>query len=362
MNSFITYSLQENYKTSDNYYGDIRIFTNEVIKEIEKLIPKDKEGNLESFLEFLLIGVLWKEYINNAIKLRKIPKWTLIKLAKYRNSKNKVKVDICRGILAQFFLHKKYLKTVPYTIENFNKLITWLEATGEFNEEVKKLREWEFYLKGKTKVQVEVVLKKSNQLVYWFEESSNRYLGKYTINVEKFREENIKEHKWKEDYIYCNKGRIQYHLNMVGAEMLNRFYREDFLKVKERILLLPVCIRENQEDRCKAIKTSLGYKCVNCTLTCNISKLSKLKEKYNFEVYIIPHESDITNKGDKDKGSIGIVGVACVLNLISGGWKAEGLGWTPQCVLLDYCGCKSHWHESGIITNININKLINIIG
>jgi len=49
-----------------------------------------------------------------------------------------------------------------------------------------------------------------------------------------------------------------------------------------------------------------------------------------------------------------------IINLLSGGWKAKRIGLIPQCVLLDYCGCK-HWHENGIVTNININELLSKI-
>ncbi|WP_278244952.1 hypothetical protein [[Clostridium] dakarense] len=51
-----------------------------------------------------------------------------------------------------------------------------------------------------------------------------------------------------------------------------------------------------------------------------------------------------------------------MLNLISGGLKAKSLGYIPQCVVLDYCGCKSHWHTDGITTDINIKRLLYTIG
>ena len=59
-------------------------------------------------------------------------------------------------------------------------------------------------------------------------------------------------------------------------------------------------------------------------------------------------------------GHIGIIGVACVLNLISGGLKAKN--FVPQCVFLDYCGCKDHWHDKGIITDINMSYLLYSLG
>ena len=47
---------------------------------------------------------------------------------------------------------------------------------------------------------------------------------------------------------------------------------------------------------------------------------------------IFGYESNITMKRKFEYWDIGIVVIACVLNLISGGFKARGLGFIPQCV------------------------------
>lgn len=47
----------------------------------------------------------------------------------------------------------------------------------------------------------------------------------------------------------------------------------------------------------------------------------------------------------------------CVRNLILDGWKAIDIGFIPQCVLFDYCGCRNHWHKYGMVTDINLFKL-----
>lgn len=75
-------------------------------------------------------------------------------------------------------------------------------------------------------------------------------------------------------------------------------------------------------------------------------------------VFIIPHESSLStlvNKGEEKA----VIGIACILNLMSGGWKAVRIGYIPQCVIIDYPGCKAHWQEKDIMTNVNFNKLIN---
>jgi hypothetical protein len=90
-----------------------------------------------------------------------------------------------------------------------------------------------------------------------------------------------------------------------------------------------------------------------------ISRINIFVKKYGFSAVIIPHESSISNsKGnmlfDEDTG---VIGIACVLNLISGGWMLKDKEIPAQCVLLDYCGCKNHWHNEGLPTELNFNEL-----
>lgn len=86
------------------------------------------------------------------------------------------------------------------------------------------------------------------------------------------------------------------------------------------------------DDNCKALKNEEVYICAHCTKSCNVNKYDKIDKYYDFQVYIIPYESNITMKRKFEYWDIGIVVIACVLNLISGGFKARGLGFIPQCV------------------------------
>jgi len=377
MKEIITYTLCNKDKSSNRYYQDVSIFTDEVISKIynesnnciydfKKFILKDNiekiRSNAEYLLELLMLGVLWRCYVNKAILLKNTPKNILIKLSKLREKENmKKSSDFFRGILETLFLYKNSSNKVDYTLDNVKKLIQWLLATGEFKQEVKRLERWEKFLSNKSEDEIKNFLFLITNLGKWFEVRSEELLGIYTKNVNTFHDSTYKKHKWKEDYIYCGRKRVEYHLNMVGADILNRAYREEFLKTKEKRLLLPACIRLNFKN-CKAYKTKNGYVCRKCTKSCKVNKYTKLGEKYNFEVYIIPHESSAFVKEKIKKDYTGIIGVACVLNLISGGWKAKELGFIPQCVLLDYCGCKNHWHEKGIVTDINSDRLLYIIG
>ena len=89
--------------------------------------------------------------------------------------------------------------------------------------------------------------------------------------------------------------------------------------------------------------------------------LHELLEGTPIEVCIIPHETTINTLEVNDRSKVGIIGVACIPNLMSGGWKALRLGFIPQCVLLDYSGCENHWLDKGIMTSINLNRLKKVL-
>ena len=49
--------------------------------------------------------------------------------------------------------------------------------------------------------------------------------------------------------------------------------------------------------------------------------MKKLGKKYNFKVYIIEHETTLSSLDINENKNIGIIGIACIPNLISGGLK-----------------------------------------
>lgn len=374
----ITYFLCESNESSTEFYKKNLNFSKKVLNKLEGNFSNDindymnyiNKNNMEQLrskseylLEILMIGVFWKEHVNKAISLSKIPRNILIKLSTLREKESIKKiVDINRGLLEYLFLNRRSNDKVKISLENYKKLVNYLKACGDYKEEAKRLEVWISYFFSLNKNKVEKILTSYLEFAKYFEDISQEVLGIYTKNVNLFLKNIDKKYKYREDFLFCSRKEVEYHLNMVGAQIMNEAYRKEFLKTKEKGLLLPSCMRIKDEKNCKAIKTEEGYICNSCSKNCNVNKYDKLGKKYNFQVYIIPHESSISVKNKIKDGHIGIIGVACVLNLISGGLKAKNLGFVPQCVFLDYCGCKDHWHDKGIITDINMSYLLYSLG
>ena len=408
----ITYSLKGNQKNSDGYYKEIKSFTDEVLSEFESLRNSQKfkeflEHKTKSFVsyvsqpeklkifpcfetmvisdinlyikendadkirthdeyifEFLMLGTFWRVYSTRAANLDKNQQKILEGLVKerYQNEPAKETIDIIRGMLMKPFLLSEDSNTPDLTISNLKKLLAYLNAAGDFNQELKRLEIWKNFLETKTPEIISKYLASAFLFADWFEYRSKIALGQYTANVNKFLAEKHHEHLFQEDVIFCGRREVEYHLNMVGAEVMNKAFRKEFERRPRKALLLPSCMKSALRGKCLAHDTDLGLKCIRCSKNCNVKCLSDIGDEYGFEVYIVSHESSAFSKSTKeDRDELGIVGVACVSNLIAGGWKAESLGIPAQCVLLDYSSCKNHWDSNGFPTSINLNQLMKLL-
>ena len=135
----------------------------------------------------------------------------------------------------------------------------------------------------------------------------------------------------------------------------------EYLKTKKKLVLLPAYMRIHQ-NKCRAFQGDTGYQCGDCNSQCPINRYTKLGQELGFQVYMIYHQSEAFKNADIKEGTIGIIGVTCALNLIAGGFNAKDLGFVPQCVLLDYCGCRDHWTREGIVTCITRDQFLKVYG
>jgi hypothetical protein len=379
----ITYSLRSGAKNSDQYYRDIARFTDNVIaygisryqNSIEKLIDFIKSSSkeeLRSFpeytFEFLTLGVLWQVYAGEASGSPNLPQRVLSRLVMWRQKSEffKPAIDFFRGVLSTLFLSStSRYKYTAVSLENLGQLLNWLNAAGDFREEVKRLNNWQHYLKTLEPGEANKVLDEAIAFADWFDTNSLEILGKYTTKVDQFLAVTHPNYRWREDEIFCGRERIEYHLNMVGTEVLNRAYRDKFLSTDRRVVLLPPCMRAKHNGDCQAVETPFGSLCAACTPGCRVHQVTKLGEKHGFEVVIMPHELSAfsgTKMQPMKNGAPGIVGVSCPLTNVTGGWETRDLGIPAQGVLLDYCGCVWHWHlEGGIPTDINFDQLLRVV-
>lgn len=371
----LTYHLKSDSK---NYYENISKFTSLVLNESNGFLGsltdefqdfahnhynKDLKKE-ECVFEALMIGVFWNQYSKRSLNLDAKPQKLLCKLSKLREDIPSLKeeIDDVRGILATMFLLDDggQYELIELNLENFDLLIKWLNASGDYKYETKHMKIWGDFLSKKGVNEIALSLTQILMFSDWFTETACKNLSQYTENVNNFINQKLAHHLNKEDIIFCGRKQVEYHLNMVGAEIMNRTYNERFKERPRKAVILPGCMRLHKE--CSSKEESLGHKCMLCDKNCNVARISEKGLKEGFEVYIVSHESTAFSKSTKkDRKELGIVGIACVNNLVSGGWKSDSLGIPAQCVILEQVGCQNHWDKEGFPTEINHHELEKVL-
>lgn len=323
--------------------------------------PVQVRSSLEHCLELLVLGVIWEERKSSVTKLQGGLKFLFRSLQTASAKNNRIKKPARRlyGLSAGAFLVKNNsLRDIALSLENIAQLIAWMEATGEYPFETRRLQAWFSYFQQLEPELLKEYLQKIEEVTQYFLSRSQAVLGSYTAGVDEFLADDWLKHRFSEDVILCGKKKGEYYLNMVGAELLNKAYRHDFLQTQRKLLAVPACMCV-AKDRCQAEPAVMGKSCVGCSKSCQVNHLQELGGKRGFDVLIIPHTSTFNSSGlaRLSQDSVGIIGVACVTSLINGGLMLRHFGIPAQCVLLEYSGCQRHWDPIGNITSINIERL-----
>lgn len=240
-----------------------------------------------------------------------------------------------------------YWKMCCDKFSSLEQIIDYLEYIGDFNDQLPYLRKWE-----NVDFSTYLVLRE------WFCKNAQKYLSSYTFNLNDYLKKYEDIPKSKQEEIFFNSPKELYYLNMLCFEIMGRIFRPDYESRKRKAIVLPTCMKIDQKH-CQAVEKRLGEVCTACNLECEIAKINN---EYECEIYLVSHKSSaFQNATDEDKKDLAIVGVACPLNLISGGWKAATLGMPPQCVLLDKVACSRHWLKEDVPSSINKKELKKIL-
>jgi hypothetical protein len=373
----ITYNLVNNNRNSNFFYENLSKFTdliiakgfvcfNVIIDEHYQFRMNQKSRILtkeEYLLEIMSIGIFWNLYGNYAANNSEndVEFMRNLYLLRKESQTMKPKIDLLRGNLNEDFLLKKGDLNLTKNSVGLSLLQKWLSATGEFDNESEKIIEWIEFFNVEANININDFIEKASDFAYYFEYQAKENLSAYTEATNEFLSEVDKKYVNREDRIFCGRQEVEYHLNMVGAEIMNRALRDNFYKNKKKIVLLPACMNNN--PNCKSKNVNGDLYCTNCTKDCNIAKINRDLKCKNVDSVLIPHTSGFSKilKRYENEESVGLVAVTCVLNLLTGGYEMNKLNLSSQCVFLDYCGCKKHWHNNGVATNINIDKLNSIL-
>lgn len=390
----ITYSLLDEEGRSDGFYEASAWFADAVRAHSErKVLPEAEEFRRyilrtkaepvrtaeEYGFELLTLGVLLRIYAPAAEGLLPWQGRLLRRLVRLRNGTQRLKpaADRLRAVWGEAWLTGKdrnpldrgntVVANPPQpSLARLDRFLLWLEAGGEFKQEAGRFRLWQGYLRQLPTHKARYVLQAALDEAVWFETASEAALGRYTPHVERYQLQHLTSRTHpREDFLLRARRRVEYHLNLVGAELMNRAYLPAYEGCTSKAVILPTCLKARSDEACPASRKGSAFRCLRCTDGCRIAAVADLAERFGFELIVVSHESDAFSQQAAErlaKGRFGIVGVACALNLLAGGWRATALGIPAQCVILDYSGCRSHWDESGFPTDMNMNRLLQLLG
>lgn len=293
-------------------------------------------------------------------ELKSILKYYMDYLKCYKIEKLRTHSEYGLELLYIGVLYISYSKKEKLTFyDQLSDLYFWLESSKEFEEITTRFKMWLDYWKDSESLSEDFLI--IFKLAKDFIEQSEKELKQFTINIPEFIRNAELTYKNRDDFIFVTRHVNEYFVNMVGAQILNRVFRESFKKVDELFIFVPGCMA-GQLDKCKAEKGTKGYICTKCTEDCPVCLAAQTGEKYNAKTIIVYHSSELYHtKTPVESKKYGVIGIACVLNLISGGLKAKELGYIPQCVPLNYCGCRQHWDYKGLVTDIDRERLEEIL-
>jgi uncharacterized protein len=392
-----TYSLRANQASSDEYYRDISALADTWLAESSQaagrlvssfqafLASQNPDGQTtrsieEITFEIVVLGVLLNEHGAQAVQMPGVPAWMLARLVEAQDRMPlpaiEKPVKAVRGLIQGLAQPDSPPDPTPVDSLPFPegaatvvaRLVTWLQAAGN-GAQAARMADWRDYLAQLDEQSAQAILARCLLLAEDFAARSSEVLGKYTENVDEFVNCAQAQARWRYDGGLMTRSPVEYHLGMLGTEILTRAYRQRFRAMARKIVIVPDCLCARspraalpEGEKCQAELTSLGLKCQGCTPGCRVLQITRLGEKRGFEAYILPDDLRGIGLGSCSKLSgVGVVGVSCALTNWDAGWMVNDSGVPAQGVLLDYAGCKSHWHQDGVSTDLNLNKLLETI-
>jgi hypothetical protein len=390
----LVYDLRLGDASSARFYADVAQFSATTVEEIEHRAGAVLDGyssfvtakvleaprtRAEYGMELLTVGMALRLY---GVPATKTPGWVVFACRKLfwlrrRSARMKPVVDWVRAGLFDLFLRRQARSSVvagPGVYERFEEgnaisldalphLIDWMRATGEFEQESRRMDRWMSYLRGLMRIEAEAWIGIALSLFDWFASEADAALGIYTRGVIPFLRKTYATRFHREDQIFCGREPVEYHLGMIAAEVMNDGLREDFLSKPRKVLLVPTCMRGAKKDRCKALIRGLDMTCARCDPACAINRITQRMGSEGVRVYMVPHATGFSRWLERwqDDSGVGVAAVACMLNILPGGYEMRARGIASQCVPLDYPGCEKHWRRAGVPTSANEQRLVQIV-
>lgn len=154
----------------------------------------------------------------------------------------------------------------------------------------------------------------------------------------------------------------QYHLYMLEIELQNRFNAKAFQDCDTKLAFLPHCLRDLTTE-CQSAKRGEDYVCKGCSKVCNINAVSKMLRRHGVQPYIwmTANLRSLFSRLKKEGKQLGVLGIACIPELVSGIRMCVGAEVPVVGIPLDANRCARWWGEFYHNT-VNLKQLEKLLG
>jgi len=382
--SDLVYDLRDATGSSDAFYTEPAMFCDLLVAEIDgragavaqafgryvqSEFHEPPRSPAEYAIDLLVLGLMLRRYGRAA---EGSPAWAIQlgrRLFRLRSQWPGVKpaADLLRAVLTRLFLMSRMRSGASQgflPMERLPCFIAWLQATGEFEQEVLRIVRWSSFLSTLPRAEAAHWMATAESLFNWFEQDAEWTLGTYTKGVPHFLANVYASRGCREDQIFCGKRTVEYHLGMVATEVMNRGLRAAFDRTPQRAVLVPGCMRGEQAARCRARVSGVDIICTACDPECTVNRITRRMRDAGAEVCLVPHSTGFSRWLERWQRApeVGVVAVACMLNILPGGYEMRERGIASQCVPLDYPGYRKHWRRNSLATDVNEERLVQVTG
>jgi hypothetical protein len=203
------------------------------------------------------------------------------------------------------------------TVQYYETIRMLADKIIEMTSDILRLIEYLVLFSSKKRVFNKVVMNRVNyDLMSDIVKLLDYHLGKYTEHTEEHLR-NLPVSKLWDRRIATT--REQYHLYMLEIELTNRLFKAEFIRADKKIALLPYCLQDFSVS-CRSEKNGFDFQCKHCSRVCYQNHASIILKTHQIEPYIWSggNMKHLANYTIKEKKSFGVLGIACIPELMWG--------------------------------------------
>jgi len=146
--------------------------------------------------------------------------------------------------------------------------------------------------------------------------------------------------------------------NILAVGVLSRIMRSEFLQTTRKLIVLPDCLKNYGDWECSKEDLENASVCAQCTPECTVYRVMDLFCDEKTDIVLEPEDMDSYFAEMRNRyGTVGIVGVACALTMLSGFTRTIKYRHPTQGIFLNYSSCAHHWADPAYNTDFSLRRL-----